>query len=211
MQGHQGDNQTNNEEMATEFLNYIGEHHQDLWKRFKAFCRDKKYTWDEDVFEDTIIKCYDQIKKKGMKDSSATGIENYFFMAFRQNTKREEQYARNANRTMVDNETLQFLYEKWMNTKETAMEKIAKDLYKDFVTLYIMHLVETNFDYEHFHLFKLKTLVEGMTYKKLQQETKIKGARMKCVEVRTWLKENVTRKQVDEAFNLMYGNMLIDE
>lgn len=200
----------NNNQMATDFINYIGEHHTDLWKRFRAFCHDKKYHWDEDIFEDTILKCYDQIKKRGMKDSTPTGIENYFFMAFRQNTKREEQYARNANRTFVDESTLLFLYESWMNAKENEREKIKKDLYKDFATLYIMHVVEKNFDYDHFHLFKLKTLVDGMTYKKLQQETKIKGARMKVVEVKTWLKENVTRKQVDDAFYQIYGNIITE-
>ena len=78
---------------------------------------------------------------------------------------------------------------------------------KDFSILYIMTLVEDNFDQEHFYLFKLKTL-GNLTYKQLQEKTKIKASRQKVINVNNWLKENVTKDDVKSAFTVMYGNLM---
>lgn len=189
------------------FINYINDHYDELYGRFEAFCHDKKYTFSPDIFQETILKCYYLIEKNGLKDSTPRGIENYFFMAFKTNLQREALYARNLKRDKnIIN--LTGAYEEYSNTLLTQAEKLKSDLWKDFSTLYLMLKVEDNFDAEHFYLFRLKTFDKKMTYAKLQETTGLKGCRQKVVDVRNWLRENVTKEEIDKAFNEVYGNIL---
>ena len=81
-------------------------------------------------------------------------------------------------------------------------------MFKDFGTVYIMMVVEQNFDSEHFYLFKLKELIPNMTYKKLAEKTKMRGVRQKVVEVKRWLKDNVTKDEIRKEFYDIYGDIL---
>lgn len=192
------------------FIGYINDHYSELKYKYINFCKEKNYNWDEDIFSDTIIKCYDAIDRKGkLNDTTPQGIENYFFISFKLNLKREGQYARNQKRDRnVTSDSLYDLYEDWYNTNNvSSTEKIKSDLFKDFSVLYIMTLVEDNFDNEHFYLFKLKTLC-NMTYKELANKTGIKGCRQKVVDVKTWLKENLTKEEIRDGFQQMYGNLI---
>lgn len=194
----------------TLFLNYISDNYKDLYFKYRQFCKEKQYEWDEDIFQDTIIKCFDTITKNGkLKDSSPQGIENYFFISFKTNLKREKQYARNVKRDLnYTTEKVSEAYESWYNSFHTSStEKLKSDLWKDFSTLYLMAKVEEAFDQEHFYLFKLKHLC-GMTYSQLAQKTNLKGCRQKVLEVKEWLKENVTKAQIKEAFYALYGDLL---
>ena len=196
-----------NEEKAREYINYINDHYDELKKRFRAFCYDKQYKFDADIFQDTIIKCYSLIEKKGLEDDSPKGIENYTFKAFKQNLQREQQYSRNQKRdTNVTD--IASAYEEHLNNQITAEEKLKSDIWRDFSLLYIMQKVEQHFDDEHFYLFRLKTFDKTMTYKKLQQKSGIPSSRQKCVNVKNWLKNNVTKEEVKTAFDAMYGNLL---
>lgn len=189
------------------FINYINDHYQELYNRFKAFCLDKNYEFDEDIFQDTILKCYNLIKRKGLEDISDKGIENYFFMSFKQNLQRETQYARNQKRdkNIVN---LQGANETYLNSLLTEREKLQADLRKDFYTLYLLSKAEEHFDYEHFYLFRLKTFDKTMTYQKLQEKTGLKGVRQKVVDVKNYLKNNITKKEIDEAFEELYGDII---
>jgi hypothetical protein len=189
------------------FINYINDHYQELYNRFQAFCNDKNYQFDEDIFQDTVLKCYNLIKRKGLEDISDKGIENYFFMSFKQNLQREKQYARNQKRdgNVVD---LSGVYERYTNTLLTEREKLQADLYKDFATLYLLSKAEEHFDYEHFYLFRLKTFDKNMTYQKLQEKTGLKGVRQKVVDVKNWLKQNVKQSDVRSEFEAIYGDFL---
>lgn len=194
----------------TLFLNYISDNYKDLYFKYRQFCKEKQYEWDEDIFQDTILKCNDTITKNGkLKDTSPQGIENYFFISFKTNLKREKQYARNLKRDLnYTTEKVSEAYESWYNSYHTSStEKLKSDLWKDFTTLYLMTKVEEAFDQEHFYLFKLKHLC-GMTYSQLTQKTNLKGCRQKVLEVKEWLKENVTKAQIKEAFYALYGDLL---
>lgn len=193
------------------FLNYINDHYTLLKNKYRKFCIEKQYDWNEDVFSDTILNCYNAITKKGqLNDTTAQGIENYFFRSFKQNIQREKQYCRVSKRDLnYTSDSLNIAYENWYNeTKDSAINKIRTDLYKDFATLYIMHRVEDTFDAEHFRLFNLKTMIPNMTYKKLQEKTHCTSCRQKVVNVKNWVKDNVTKKEITEAFQRIYGNLL---
>lgn len=194
------------DKIAMRYLTYVGTNYKNLMKRMKAFCSDKGYIWDEDVLADTFLKVHDRISKKGIEDSSDDGFENYTFMAFRQNIKREALYARVKKR--CETEDVHILYERYFNsTKTSSTEKIQGDLFKDFSLIYILMKVEENFDEDHFYLFKLKHLC-GMTYKELSEKTKIPNARKKVLTVMHWLKKNVTKDEIAKRFDETYGYLI---
>lgn len=192
------------------FINYISDHYNQLFYKYRQFCKEKDYQWDEDIFQDTILNCYNAITKKGkLQDTSNQGIENYFFKSFKMNLMREKQYARNMKRDLnVEADDVDVMYEEWTNNnKEDARTKILSDMWKDFSCLFIMMLVEENFDDERFHLFKLKHLC-NMTYKQIADKTGIKGVRQKILDVKQWLKDNLTKEEINKAFQLAYGDLL---
>ena len=198
---------TENEVQGKKFLNWISKNYDTQKDKLKAFCNDKKYEWDDDIFSDTYLKIYEKILKYGIIDDSDKGFDNYFFMSFKINTMREKQYSRNVKR---DGNVINLTgkYEAYKNTELTESEKLKSDLRKDFYTLYLLNMAEQNFDQESFYLFKLKTFEKGLTYKQLQEKTGVKGCRQKVTNVKNWLKENVTKKQIDEAFENTYGDLL---
>ena len=192
------------------FINYISDHYNQLYYKYRQFCKEKDYQWDEDIFQDTILNCFNAITKKGkLQDTSNQGIENYFFKSFKMNLMREKQYARNMKRDLnVEADDVDVMYEEWCNNnKEDARTKILSDMWKDFSCLYIMMLVEDNWDDEHFYLFRLKHLC-NMTYKQLTDKTGIKGVRQKILDVKQWLKDNLTKEEINKAFQLAYGDLL---
>ena len=197
---------TDNEIQAKKFLSWINQNYDEQKSKLISFCKNKKYEWNEDIFSDTYLKIYEKILKSGIKDDSDGGFESYMFMSFKTNTVRSKQYAAVAKR---DNNiiNLSCANERYMNSKLTQEEKLKSDLYKDFATLYLLHKVEDNFDSEHFYLFRLKTFT-NMTYAKLSEHTGLKGVRQKVVTVKNWLKDNVTKEEIERAFEDRYGDLL---
>ena len=192
------------------FMHYINDHYNHLKYKYINFCREHNYQWDEDIFQDTILKCHDAIEKKGkLNDTTDYGIESYFFISFKLNLKREGQYARNMKRDRnIDSDSINDLYEDYYNkNNSSSAQKVYKDLFQDFSVLYIMTVVEDNFDQEHFYLFRLKTL-GNLTYKQLQDKTHIKASRQKVINVKNFLKENVKKDDIKKAFGTMYGDLL---
>ena len=194
-------------EDATKFINTINDHYETVKKELQSYCDSVGEKFDEDIFQDTILKCYLLVEKNGeMKDSSYQGCKNFMFQAFKRNLKREQQYARNQKRD-ANVTNLSKHNEVFLNSKLTQEEKLKSDLYKDFATLYLMKRVEEEFDTEHFYLFRLKTFT-NMTYAQLAEKTGIKGCRQKVVDVKNWLKENVTTKEIKDEFDSIYGDLL---
>lgn len=183
------------------FFEHIGNILPTLKMKMRKFCQLTEQKWDEDVFSDTILKCAETIdKQRKLNDNSEQGIENYFFQSFQRNIKREKQYSRNSKR---DNTSDIFqTYEDFQNKNELSQdEKIRQDLYKDFSVIYIMTKAEKNCDKESFHLFNLKTLGD-YTYKELQEKCpQTKAIRQKCKQVKDWIKENITKEEINKAFN----------
>ena len=126
------------------FINHISSHYEELQCKFKEYCRLNNYQWDWDIFQDTIVKCHELIGKRGLLNKTPYGIESYFFVSFRNNVRREKQYARNVKRDLnYSSENIGRAYEDWYNAnKLTTRDKIISDLWKDYATLYIMTRVE---------------------------------------------------------------------
>lgn len=192
------------------FMHYINDNYNHLKYKYINFCKEHNYVFDEDIFSDTILKCYEAINKKGkLEDTTDQGIQNYFFISFKMNLKREGQYSRNAKRDFnVSSDEIEDLYEDYYNkNNSSSAQKVYKDLFKDFSVLYIMTIVEDNFSPEEFYLFRIKTL-GNLTYKELQEKTHIKASRQKVINVKNFLKANVKKEDIKKAFNTIYGNLL---
>ena len=198
-----------NKSVADAYLQWVSTNWDSLRKKYFTFCKEKNYSWSDDIFSDTYLKIYEKILKSGINDNTGEGFDNYTFKSFKQNLQREGQYCRNAKRDAnIDSDSLNSLYEDYYNThNDSSIEKVKKDLYTDFATLYIISRVDDAFDAEHSYLFRIKHLC-NLTYKQLAQQTKIKGARQKTVNVKNWIKENITKSEIDDAFQKIYGDLL---
>ena len=194
-------------EDATKFINTVNDNYSTIKKELQSYCDSVGERFDEDIFQDTILKCYILIDKNGeMKDSSYQGCKNFMFQAFKRNLKREQQYARNQKRD-ANVTNLSKHNEVYLNSKLTSEEKLKSDLYKDFATLYLLKQIEEHFDGEHFYLFRLKTFT-NMTYAQLSEKTRIKGCRQKVVDCKNWLKDNVKQQDIKDEFDEIYGDLL---
>ena len=195
----------------TIFINYINDNYSGVTNTLRILCGQRQQSFDEDTFHESILRCHKAINKKGyLQDKSAYGITSYLIRSYFNLVNEEKRSARNKKRDMnYDSDNITNLYEDWYNDHNLdAREKIVGDLYSDFATLYIMMLVEQQFDSEHFYLFKLKELLPNMTYKKLAEKTKMRGVRQKVVEVKRWLKDNVTKENIRKEFYSIYGDIL---
>ena len=193
-------------EQLTTYFNCIESNYDNLQKICQDVCNRNKEQYSPDIFNDTIIQIHKIIQKKGgLDDMTCDGIMRYFVRSYVNNLRCEKRYAYIKKRDL--NITKDEFNEQYEKSQFSRQEKIIKDLLEDFSVLYIMKMVELNFDAENYHLFKLKTLC-GMTYKQIHDKTHIKKSREKIIEVNNWVKENITRKKIKEEFQEIYGELL---
>lgn len=195
-------------EIERRFLNHINDNYSRLVNTANLMFNNskKKIEFSPDIFNDTIIKCYELLeKKKSMKDESPKGMDNYFLKSLYLNTMMEKRYAYVKKRSHdID---VNSVLSSRDNGDSQVQSKLVKDLKTDFSVLYIMMQVEEHFDQQHFYLYRLKTLCE-MTYKDICNKTQIKGARNMIIEVRTWIQNNIKKEDIDKAFYETYGDLI---
>lgn len=195
----------------TLFLDYVGKNYDKIQGKIKIICGRNKQPYNQDFLQDSIIRCHNAIKKRGyIKDKTPYGIESYLIKSYFTNVREDKRAAINAKRDLnYNSDNISTLYEDWYNDNNvSALTKIKEDLFKDYSILYLITVVEENFDQEHSYLFKLKNLSKDMTYKKLADKTHIKGCRQKVLEVKEFLQENVTKEQIKESFNEIFSELL---
>ena len=198
--------ETDYKKKADTFIVTLGNMYGQVKKQMKAFCFNKGKPWSEDLFQDTLLKCYDSICRNGLRDTSELGCLNYFFMSFKTNIIRETQYAYNKLRdTNIDNDIIKDLYEDYCNNNLlTEEEKIKQDLYQDFILQYILTKVEENFPLVDYRLFSIKMFYK-CTYKRLKELTHIKDVKKRLQTIQDWLKNNIDRHQIDDEFEKYYN------
>ena len=195
-----------NEKLKDKFLNWVGENWEKQQTKLRKFCSDKRYEFDEDIFSDTVVKVAEKILANGITDSTPNGFDGYFFKAFKQNTLRNKQYARVARRDYnVDD--INALWEDYCNANmQTEEEKVKKDLKQDFTILYLSNVLLDNFGNELTHVY-LEKYYYGLTYKQLSEKYKIPRLRDKLLEMKRFLKDNVTKREIENAFSIKYKNI----
>ena len=194
--------------MTSEEIYYdiLGRNYNNLKQICKDVCKRNQEKFSEDILNDTVIQVHKIIQKKGkLDDMTEKGILNYMTRSYVNNLRMEKRYAYIKKRDHnITQEEFNERYERSMSSKQ---EKIIKDLLEDFSVLYIMKLVELNFDNEHYYLFKLKMLC-GKTYKQIHDQTHIKKSRDKIIEVNKWVKQNLTRDIIKKEFYDIYGDLI---
>lgn len=200
------------------FLKHVNDHYDEILTKVSMLCSRNKqgrgtrsaHTFDRDSFQDAIVRVYNAVERKGtLKDMSPTGIESYIIVAYFNIVveKKRSAHVRKRDHNYTDDNIYE-VWEEYLDRKLTQKEKISSDLFKDYATLYIMSKVEENFDDEHMTLFKRKHF-GNVSYKQLKQEyPDIQKVRNKVLEVNQWLRENVTRDEVLQSFNDIYGDLL---
>ena len=189
-------------EQSSRFLKFANDHYEDYKKKWAKYLYDRQVDFDEDVFSETVLKVYDYINTNGIKDDSDSGLANYWFKSFNTNIKREKQYSRNVNRDKNIDATEELSKE--MNGEYELQLKIRRHVFEDWSIVYILRLVEDNFDSISFHCFRLYYILDKMTYQRLREITKVKDAKKRVVEIKNWLKDNLTKQQLEKEFINFY-------
>ena len=189
-------------EQASRFLQFVNNNYNNLKKKWAKYLIDRQIEFDEDIYSETILKVYDYISANGIKDYSESGFANYFFRAFNINIKREKQYSRNLNRDSNIDATESL--DKEMNGEDELKLKIRRHVYEDWSIVYILRLVEDNFDSISFHCFRLYYILDKMTYSKLREITKVPDSKKRVVTIKNWLKDNLTKQKMEKEFSKYY-------
>lgn len=84
---------------TTAFLEYVGEHYEELKKKWSARLKKQGLTFSEDIFQDTILKVHSHTNTD---DDFNGDIEGYFYKAFLQNIKRDTKYSIHKKDDTID-------------------------------------------------------------------------------------------------------------
>lgn len=191
--------------VADKWMEVISIRYNEIKEGFIMECRKTMTDFDEDIFHSTILNCYNTIKLKGLTDLTEQGMKNYLFRSFKMNTKREALYMRNARRdNNISGSDAMIVYERNGLEDETTEEKVRKQLLDDYSVVYLLKLVENNFDIISFYCFRLKWLIPKMTYQRLREITKVKDCKKRCIDIMKWLKENVNKEDILTEFEKEY-------
>ena len=191
-------------EQSSRFLKFANDHYEDYKKKWAKYLYDRQVDFDEDVFSETVLKVYDYINTNGIKDDSDSGLANYWFKSFNTNIKREKQYSRNVNRDKNIDATEELSKE--MNGEDELKLKIRRHVFEDWSIVYILRLVEDNFDSSSFHCCRLYYILDKMTYSKLRDITKVPDSKKRVVTIKNWLKDNLTKQQMEKEFSKYYDS-----
>lgn len=187
-----------NEKRAELFLKEVAPLISQYEMKWRKYFAEIGLAFDIDILNDTILKCYETIARLGCKDGQKESM-NYLFKAFKQNSIRELQYARNKYREIVDDvEALGDQFE----SRQTDY-KIAKDLWIEFQFNYLLREVELMFDKKDFYLFKLKYVLQ-LPDEEIAKKTKNTNWKKDLKEITKYLKTNVKKQDIEADFAVKY-------
>lgn len=189
-------------DIADRWLNYINSIYVEYKNKFEQYCNSVKKKFEEDVYSETIINCYDSICRNGLKDLSEQGMKNYLFQSFKMNVVRNATYARQTKRTY--NIDITEAHEEFMLKNEPLALKIKKQMLNDFTVTYILFQVENNFDIISFFCFRLKHLIPKMTYQRLRDITNINDCKRRVTTINKWVRDNIDKQEVYKEFIKAY-------
>ena len=156
-----------------DFLAFSGQHYEELKKKWANRLKKAGLTFSEDIYNDSIIKVYEQLNKK-----EYTGdIEAYWYQAFLTNTKRDTKYAYHKKDDSID--VLKYLDEFPADDRPMPLEDIQD----------ILRSMENN---KNFHLFLIYYMTD-ITINELEELTGIKGVRYKIRGIINTIKERIKK------------------
>lgn len=156
---------------ANEFLELSGrlyESNKIKWKKMFP-------TFDEDVYNDTILKVYDAILKGEDTESDLNG---YWFKSFKNNLNRNKDYQKNiCDDDIID---IKEIYEKELEEKDI-------NIYYSTISA-ILFKVRHQFSRKTFEIFRMYLLC-NMSYDELDRLTGV-DSKERIMKVRQWLNDS---------------------
>lgn len=192
------ENSRKNEKRAELFLEEIAPLISQYEMKWRKYFAEIGLAFDIDILNDTILKCYETISRLGCRDGQKESM-NYLFKAFKMNSLRELQYARNKYREIVDD--VEILGDQFEDISSDY--KITKDLWIEFQFNYILKEVEMSWDKNSFYLFKLKYVLE-LSDTEITKKTKNPNWKKDLKEINKWLKQAINKKDIENEFAIKY-------
>lgn len=187
-----------NQALADEYLQVISKHYEEYLELFSNM-----FDNGEDIVGETLLKTHKTISHKGLRtvigkegEEREQMFKNYFFISCKMNNFTEQQNISKQNNL----KNLDFNPYEDMTTDE----KIKYQVYKDFKIMYIVQLVESNFDVIDYRCFRLYHLLKNMTYAKLRDMTGIRNCKTRVVRINKWLKESIDEAEIRQSFIEQY-------
>lgn len=187
-----------NKSLAEEYVQIIGKYYTEYLELFSNMFEN-----GEDVVGETLLKTYRTICNKGLRtvvgkygEEREQMFKNYFFISAKLNCFTEQQNIQKQNNI----KSLDFNPYEDLPTDD----KVKQQLYNDFKIMYIVQLVENNFDVIDYRCFRLYHLLKDMTYAKLRDMTGIRNCKTRVVRINKWLKENLDEKEIRQSFIEQY-------
>lgn len=164
------------EKAAKEFLAEAGRLYEKNKKKWSKVLTDKGLSFNEDIYNDSIIKTYDAIIKKEIDTTDYLG---YWYQTFINNTRRDTKY---AYHNRVDDDVNEIL-------KEREYEETQVNLYYSAISS-ILYKVKQNFDRKTFETFRMYLLC-NMSYEQLDNLTGMNDSKQRISRVKKWLNDKV--------------------
>ena len=187
-----------NKALADEYMQVIAKYYEDYLQLFGTMFEN-----GADIVGETLLKTYKTISHNGLRtikdkqgEEREQAFKNYFFIAAKLNnyTEQENIAKQNNIKNLKENP-----YEDY-----TTDEKIKIQVYRDFKIMYIVNLVESNFDVIDYRCFRLYHLLKNMTYAKLKEMTGIRNCKTRVVRINKWLKETIDEEEIRQNFKENY-------
>ena len=148
----------------TDFSSYISKEYKTLKKCFRSQCKKSGLEFDEDIFHDTIIHCFDK------PNIDISNIKNYLFCAFKQNLLRDKQYF--CNSMHVD-------------TEEYVVTDIPFDCTESLVEYNdIIQILEKKFGKELINIYKEH--LDGYSIRELEEQYNIQNLNYKLKQIKQY-------------------------
>lgn len=164
------------EKRAKDFLNLTAKYYEQYREKWEHLLKSIGLKFDEDVYNDTIIKVYDKLMNDP-DDINTTEDEAiaYWYQSFVNNIKRNKQYA--CNSKVDDTDVIDLL-------KDKAYIVGASHLYYPTIRM-LLEKIKAEFGEPSFHLFKMYYLTE-YTYDEINDIVGY-NAKPKINKIRKWL------------------------
>jgi hypothetical protein len=157
------------EKRAKEFLELSGR----LYTTNKENWKKMVDGFDEDVYNDTILKVYDSILKGADTQGDLNG---YWFKSFKNNLNRNKDYSHKKKRD--DTDVIELL-------KDKEYEENNVNLYYSTISDILLK-VKHNFNRKTFEVFRMYLLC-NMSYEQLDNITGLCDCKERISKVRKWL------------------------
>lgn len=160
---------------AKEFLDLTAKYYEQYKEKWEHLLKSIGLKFDEDVYNDTIIKVYDKLNNEEDLDKSEDEVIAYWYQSFVNNIRRSKKYAFNSK--TEDIEPIEIL-------KHKAYIVDATHLYYPTIRM-LLEKIKGEFGEESFHLFKMYYLTE-YTYDEVNDIVGY-NAKPRINKMRKWL------------------------